>query len=154
MAVYNCHFTATAETLAIDLCELVAADDRPIKVIGFRLWQTSEVGDAQDEQLQVAWVRGNTTSGSGGSAAASGVGKLGTEPTSAFQFEAGNTTAASSGTAVTVYSSGWNVRAPMEVTLTEKQQFGTHQGLGLLVLRLSGAPVDSVTMGCSIDVEE
>lgn len=152
--VYTVNFTPTAETVAMDLCELVAADDRPIRILGFRVFQTSEVGDAQDEQILVQWVRGNTTSGSGGAAAATlATGKMGHEPTSGFTQEVGNTTAASAGTAVVCYSSGWNVRAPLEVTLTEKQQFGTDQGLGFLVLRL-GAPVDSVTMGCSVDVEE
>lgn len=153
--VYTVELAPTSISAAtVDLMELAAADDRPIRVLGFRAWQTSDVGDAQDEVIGLKWVRGNTTSGSGGSAAASGVGKLGHEPTSAFQFEAGNTTAASGGTAVTPYSTGKNVRGPVEVTFTEKQQIGTDQGLGLLVLRLAAAPADAITIAVSVDVEE
>lgn len=153
--VYTVELAPTSISAAtVDLIEITAADDRPIRILGFRAWQTTDFGDAQDEIVGLKWVRGNTTSGSGGSAAASGVGKTGREPASGFQFEAGNTTAASGGTAVTPYSTGKNVRGPVEITLTEKQQFGTDQGLGLLVLRLAAAPVDAITLAVSVDVEE
>jgi len=152
--MYCCTLAPTAITVAADLFELTPADDKPVIVHGFRVFQTSDVGDAQDEILGLAWVRGNATSGSGGNAAANAVPKAAGDSTSGFTFESGNTTAASTGTPVTCYQTGWNVRAPLEVVFTPEQRIVCTQGQSLLVLRMLGAPADSLTIGASVDVEE
>ena len=152
--MYTINLTPTAFTVAPDLFELTPADDRPLLVHAFRVWQTSDFGDAQEEILTLSWVRGNATSGSGGNAAANAIGKSSRAPTSGFTFESANTTAASAGTAVIPYSTGWNVRGPLEVVFTPEQRILVQQGDALLVLRLGSAPADSLTIGASADVEE
>lgn len=152
--VYTANLAPTAITAAADLFELTPGDDIPLLVHGFRVWQTSDLGDAQEEIITLSWVRGNATSGSGGNAAAAPVPKDHRDPTAVATFESANTTAASTGTPVTVYSTGWNVRAPLEVVFTPEQRIRADQANTLLVLRMGAAPADSLTIGASVDFEE
>jgi hypothetical protein len=151
---YTVNLTVAAIANATtDLCELGAADDIPIGIRAIRWGQTSDVGDAQDEVLELQLVRGNTVSGSGGSAATP-VRKKPKDSAATFTAEVGNTTAANTGTTEIPYKTWVNVRAAFEITFTEDEMVCTDQGSGLLVLRLPNAPADSLTMGISIDVWE
>lgn len=152
--VYTVHLAPTAITVAADLIELAPADDIPILVHGFRVYQTTDTGDAAEEIIGLAWVRGNATSGSGGNASVASVPKSARDAAASTGAETANTTAASTGTAVTTYSTGWNVRAPLEVVFTPEQRIRCDQGQTLLVLRMLAAPADSLTIGCSVDYEE
>lgn len=152
--VYTIHLAPTAITVAADLVEITPADDKPVLIHGFRVYQTTDFGDAQDEVLALAWVRGNTTSGSGGNTSVASTPKVPSDAAAGATVETANTTAASAGTAVTCYSTGWNVRAPLEVVFTPEQRIMATQGQTLLVLRMLGAPADSLTIGCSVDYEE
>lgn len=152
--VYTITLAATAITVAADLIEITPADDKPVLVHGFRVWQTTDLGDAAEEIIGLSWVRGNTTTGSGGNTAQPQIPKRRNNAAAAMTVETANTTAASSGTSVTVYSTGWNVRSPLEVTLTPEQQFDATQADTLLCFRMLAAPADSLTIGCSVDVEE
>lgn len=136
-----------------DILELTAADDIPIGIRAIRNVQLSDFGDAQDEIVRFAAVRGHTTSGSGGSAVTP-VRKRPKDATASFTAEAGNTTAASGGTTENPYSNGFNVRAGLDVIIPESDMPCTDQSAGLLVLRFTAAPVDSLTFGCEIDVWE
>lgn len=151
--MYAVDRTATAATVALDLVELTPADDIPILIHGFRVWQTTDVKDAEEEIIQLSWVRGHTTSGSGG-AAATPVPKDHRDAAASFTAEVGNTTQASVGTTTVPYATGWNVRAPLEVVFTPEQRIRADQGNTTIVLRMGAAPADSITVGCSIDVEE
>lgn len=150
---YTVNFSPTSETVAVDLIALAAADDIPIRIRSLRVWQTSDVGDAQDEILTVLIVRGNTTAGSGG-AAGTQPPVLPKEAAASFTSRTGDTTAASAGTAVTVWSDGWNVRSPLDIIFPDNEMRGTDQGTGFLVVRLAAAPADAVTIGCAVDVWE
>jgi len=150
---YTVNLTPTAFTVAADLVALVAADDIPIKIRAIRVWQTSDVGDAQAENLTINIVRGNTTAGSGGAAGTQGPADP-KDAAASFTSRVGDTTAASAGTAVTVYSTGWPVSGALEVIFPENEMRRTDQGVGFLVLRLGGAPADSLTIGASVDVWE
>lgn len=152
--MYVVHLAPAAATVALDLVDLTPADDIPILIHGFRVYQTSDFGDAQDEVIGLAWVRGNTAAGSGGNAGAAVSPKNHRDAAASVTARTGDTTAASSGTAVTVYSTGWNVRAPLEVVFTPEQRIRADQGNTILSLRMLGAPADSLTIGCSVDVEE
>jgi hypothetical protein len=70
-----------------------------------------------------------------------------------FACEAGNTTAASAGTAVNLASKAWNLRMADEVWLPEDCGFVT-SGTILLVARLVAAPTDSVTFSGTVWVGE
>jgi hypothetical protein len=152
--MYCINLSPTAFTVAADLVEITPADDIPVLIHGFRVWQTTELGDAAEEVIGIAWVRGNATSGSGGNTSVACTPKNHRDAAASMTVETANTTAASAGTPVTAYSTGWNVRAPLEVTFTPEQRIRADQGNTLLVLRLMAAPADSTTIGCSVDVEE
>lgn len=153
--IYTCNLTPTAITVAADLIEFTTiADDKPILIHGFRVWQTSDLGDAAEEIITLSWIRGHATSGSGGNTSVAGVPKDGNEAAMGCTIESANTTAASTGSPVTCYSTGWNVRAPLEVVYTPEQRIRASQGDTTLVLRMGAAPADSLTIGCSVDFEE
>ncbi len=151
---YTVNLAPTAIAVATtDLIALASADDIPIKIRAIRWWQTSDVGDAQDEVITLQLVRGNTVAGSNGSTFTP-VPKNPKDAAASFTARVGDTTAASSGTTTIPYQSGANVRAPFEIIFPEDMMPGTDQGTGFLVLRLGAAPADSLTMAASIDVWE
>lgn len=151
---YTIHLAPTAITVAADLVEITPANNIPVLIHGFRVYQTTDTGDAAEEIIGLAWVRGNTTTGSGGNTSVTSGPKDHRNAAASATVETANTTAASAGTAVTVYSTGWNVRAPLEVVFTPEQRIRADQGNTLLVLRMLAAPTDSLTIGCSVDYEE
>jgi hypothetical protein len=152
--VYTINLAPTAFTVAADLVEIQPADDLPVLIHGFRVWQTTELGDTMEEVIGLAWVRGHTTTGSGGNTSVASVPKNHRDAAAGAAVETANTTAATAGTSVTCYSTGWNVRAPLEVVFTPEQRIRADQGNTTLVLRLMAAPADSTTIGCSVDYEE
>lgn len=152
---YTATLTPTAIAVATtDLIALACADDVPIAVRSIRVWQTSDVGDAQDEVITLKLERGNTTAGSGGSTVTPVPKKAKDSAAVQTTQRVGDTTAASAGTAVIVYETGWNVRAPLEIMFPDDMMPGTDQGTGFLVLRMAAAPADSITIGVSIDYWE
>ena len=95
-----------------DLLSIQPADDKPVMLRGFRLSQTSEVADAQEEGLRVTVKRlpATYTVGSGGSAVTPA-------PLDVADTAAGCTTrcndatvGTTSGSAVILEEIGWNVR--------------------------------------------
>lgn len=144
--------TAIAVTTTDILC-LEPADDKPIKVLATNLHQTTDFGDAQDEVVGILWVRGNTTSGSGGNTVTPRP-CVPSDTAAGFVAESFNTTAASAGTAVNVQRHGLNVRGGIERPYTNEEVAQTTQAIGFLALRLAAAPADSLTIGGSVLVEE
>ena len=152
--LYSATFTAVAVTAAQDFFEVVPADDKPIDIVGFELGQYSDAGDAQDELLSIAVVRGHTTSGSGGGAftplpvAMSDTAFGGT-------CEINNTTIASAGTGITLWTGSFNVRAGIEKWFPPDNYLPCSQASGvIIVLRLLGAPADSLTMNGTLYFKE
>lgn len=152
---YTVNLAPTAIAVATtDLIALACADDIPIKIRAIRVFQITDFQDAQDEVLELRIVRGNTTAGSGGSTFTPlPIGDT-HDAAASFTARVNDSTAASAGTATTVYSTGWNVRAPFEIIFPEDMMRRTDQGAGFLVLRLGAAPADSLTIGAEIDVWE
>jgi hypothetical protein len=150
--IYSVIFSAVAVTAAQDLFELTPADDKPIEIIGLELGQTSDSGDAQDEQLQISIIRGFTSSGSGGSSPTPGA----VDPNGAaagFTAEVNNTTVANTGTGVTLHTGAWNVRAGYIQWFPEGCQPKANQGNTTMVVRMT-APADSITMSGTVWVRE
>jgi hypothetical protein len=151
--IYTVEFHATAVTAAVDAFEVGPADDKPCEIIGLFLSQHSDVGDAQDELLPYSIVRGNATSGTGGSQAVTPQPVNPGDAAAAFTADTLNTAAASAGTAVTVFSNAFNVRAGEALWLPEGCEIKTVQG-SLLVVRLLAAPADPLTMNGTLWVRE
>jgi len=139
-----------AVTTARDIFEIAPADDRQIVIVGFHVWQTTDFGNAEEEIITLSWIRGNTTSGSGGSALTAR-NKNAREQAPGPTIEGMNTTQATAGTAVTVWSGGWNIRQPLMVVLTPLQYIQVDQAQSRICLRMLAAPADSITMSASVD---
>ena len=150
--IYTVTFSGVTVSAAQDYFEIAPADDKPVELMGIELAQTSDSGDAQDEQLQLTIVRGHTTSGSGGTSATARPLAPGTAAAS-FTAEVNNTTVASAGTGVTLLSTGWNVRAGYIRPLAEHERFICSQAEGTIVVRGS-APADALTMNGTLWLRE
>lgn len=138
-------------TLNTDLLELLPADDKPIRVLALNLHQSSDYGDAAAEIIPVTWLRGNTTTGSGGNTVTPRP-CVPTDTAAGFAAESFNTTAASGGTAVPLPRHGFNVALGLERPYTPDECPETVQGTGL-VLRLGASPADGLTIGGSVLVQ-
>lgn len=149
---YAITFSAVAVTAAQDLFEISPADDKPVEIVGIELGQSSDSGDAQDEQLQISIIRGHTTSGSGGSTPTPAP-KLPADTAAGFAVEANNTTIASSGTTATLHTGCWNVRAGYINWFPEGDRPTANQSNTTIVVRQT-APADSITLSGTLHVRE
>lgn len=150
---YTVTFNDVAVTASQDLFEIQPADDRPVKIWGLFLTQSTELADAAEEQLRVAIIRGHSTSGSGGSTATPAV--INPLDTAAgFTAEVNNTTIASAGTGVTLHVMTWNVRSGLEMWWLPETGLIATQANTTIVVRLLAAPADSVSVSGTLYVEE
>lgn len=152
--VYTATFDGTAVTVGADIFEIIPASNRPIAVVGLFLGQSSDVGDAAEEILRYQIIRGYTTSGSGGTTAAAGPALDEFEAAAGFTFEACNTTGATGGTPVILHSGTFNVRVGEPLWFPPGMQPRCSAAQNRLVVRLTAAPADSLTMTGTIYIEE
>lgn len=126
-----------------DLLECVPASGKMLELLNFEIGQTTELGDAADEQLDISVVRGNTTSGNG-SAVTPRPKEAGS--TIASTYEALGSTPASAGTAVTLWNATGKVLLPGPLWTPLPQGAGFFvSGSDLLCIRLNAAVADDVT---------
>lgn len=151
--LYVAQFNAVAVTAQQDFFELTVPSDCVTLIHWIELSQTSELSDAQEEQLLLLMKRGvGSTSGSGGSAPTptkleSGFAAAGTA------VEVNNTTRMTGGTITTFEPSAWNIRiektwiAPPEwrIPMSPSERF---------TVELATTPADSITMNGFIKFEE
>lgn len=156
--VYTVQFTNVSLSAAQDLFAVVPAANKPINILGFDLYPVggvNDVGDAEEENWQLALIRGHTTAGSVGSAATPA-------PVDPIDTAAGatarvnDTTIASAGTAVTQWSGGVNVRVGISVVFPEKMQpkLSVATANNRYVLRLLSTPADAVAFSGTLFFEE
>ena len=151
--VYTVQFENVAVTALQDLFEITPADDKPVKLLGLFLSQSSEIGDAQEEMMRIQVIRGYTSSGSGGSAPT----PVPVDPNTAaagFTAEVNNTTVATTGTAVILHSESFNERTGLAMWWTPETCPIASQANTTIVVRLLANPADSVTMNGTLYVEE
>lgn len=144
--IFSIILPATAVTTAADLCEIQPADDRPCRIVGWEIFQTSDVKDAEEEILPIQVIRGFTASGSTGGTAPTprDINRRGA--TAGFVVEVMNTTLANTGTSHTLYEGGWNVRMAHTYWPDEQLMPQAGQGDVTMVVRLPSAPADSLTI--------
>jgi hypothetical protein len=142
--------TAASPTAAFDAIEITSATG-VIIVHRILMWQTTDLSDAAEEVLRVEWVRGNATSGSGGQTTV-------ITPNNAFDAAATlaaellNTTVASTGSPVSLFVGGWNIRSPLDLLFPPGQGpvlRTTERG----VFRVS-APADAITCNAACLIEQ
>lgn len=128
-----------------DLLEIGPADDKPVRLKGMVLSQTSEVGDAAEEGLRISVILlpATFTSGSGGSAVTPAPVDS-ADAAAGAACECNNTTVATtSGTAVTRLELGWNERnSPFDFWWPEGYEPKVKQGEGLVVRQQTTAADD------------
>lgn len=151
--VYTVQFENVTVSAAQDFFEITPADDKPVKLKGLVLSQSSDVGDAAEELLRISIIRGHATSGSGGTAPTPA--PLDPVDTAAgFTAEANNTTIASTGTAVTLHSEQFNIRSGYQIWWPPGCEPRASQAQTTIVVRLLAAPADALSMSGTLYVEE
>lgn len=148
---YAVTFDAVAVSAAQDLFEITAPSDCIVALRSMYLGQTSDVGDANAENLKIQIIKGYTTSGSGGSAPTPAVLETGFAAAGSAA-EVNNTTVANTGTAVVVHQDVWNTQLPYQyrpapeelIILSPSQR---------VVVRIP-APADAITMSGTLIFEE
>ncbi len=154
--IYTVDIVSTASAAAIDWAELKSGTTMAIALVGIDLGQSTELGDAAEEQIQwfVKRASGSYTSGSGGSTPTPSK-QTSTDAAATFTAETVNTTQAAVGTGAytTLHSSTFNLRSgllwfpPPRIALTA----GISEAL---VFGLAAAPADSVTWKGTLYVAE
>lgn len=138
-----------------DLFEITPADDKPVIVHSIVLSVTSELGDAEEEQLRLKIIRGHTSGGSGGVSPAPTPEPLdGNDAAAGLTAEAANSTLASGGTTADLHAESFNVRTGWIYMPTPECRPRVDQGDTSLVVRLMAAVTDDVTMSGTMIVEE
>lgn len=153
--IYTVQFDNVSVSAVQDMFELTPADDKPIEIIGLFISQTgnSDVGDAAEELLPVQIIRGFTTSGSGGSAPTPAPVKR-SDPAAGFSAEVNNTTVATTGTTATIHSDNFNVRVGYQNWWPTDTEPDCSQADTRIVIRLTRAPADAVTLSGTVYVRE
>lgn len=150
---YTVNFNAVSVSAAQDLFEITPADDKPVRILGVVVGQYSDVGDAASENLSIKISRGWGTSGSGGSSYTPS--PLDPVDTAAgFTAEINNTTVASTGTEVVLWSDVWNTQAGYVQWFPEGAQPTCSQANGTILTVRITAPADAVTANGSLVVQE
>jgi hypothetical protein len=144
--VYTINGGPTANTVKIDFFSISPADDIPCSIHAVYIGQTSEFGDAQDENLEVFLTRGGTamTAGSGGSAPTPQP-LSSKEQAAGFTARALDTTIATFTSGVVVHRDAFNVRAGWQYIPAPEDRIVVSQANGGLSCSLNAAPADSVT---------
>ena len=152
--IYSAPFTGIAVTAAQDFFELLVPSDAVARLLEVTLTQSTDAGDAQSEQLSVSILRytGSPTSGSGGGSITP-VSREGGQAASGATVERNNTTGMSGGTSAVLHSESFNVMAGLCKTWTPETAPVFSPGT-YCVVRLNGAPADSVTFDGTIYWDE
>lgn len=154
--VYTVAFENVAVAAAQDFFEVTPGDDKPVAFIGLtvdNVGGTADAGDAQEEDLRLAVIRGHTTSGSGGTAPTP-VPMSPADSAAGFTAEVNNTTIASVGTTTTVWAFGWNTRMGLREFLAEEYWPRASQANTTMVVRLLSTPADSFQVSGTLWVAE
>jgi len=150
--MYNLPLIRTAVTVAVDLAEILTAATHICVIHGIDLSQSTEIKDAEEEQIQLAWKSGQTTGGSGGNTGVTPIPILIGDAAHGMTVETFNTTKATAGTIVTHKVWDWNLRVPFEKIFTPENRLIIPPSTRA-TLELVAAPTDSVTFGGQILIE-
>jgi len=153
--MYGRFYTILVQEIAVsaaqDLLEITVPSDAAMVLHSAVVTQSSDAGDAESEQINVAIKRGvGITSGSGGGAVTPA--KLSTGDAAAgITAERNNTTQASGGTITVIYDESFNVMAGMQYAPEKKPVFSPSE---VCLVALDTAPTDALTVSVSVLVEE
>jgi hypothetical protein len=143
--MYYAPINVGAHTAQIDYFELLAATGKPVLVHGFELGQSTEVGDAQEEQLVLVLKRvtGAPTSGSGGGTSTF-IATTPNDTAAGATLETGNTTKLTGGTSTELGRLSWNVRGERLFLPPPEGRITIDAGTRLVLEEVT-TPADSIT---------
>jgi hypothetical protein len=154
-ALYSAPIDALAFTAATDVFEITPVVDRPIRIYGFRLCQTTDLGDAAEEVLRIGLYRDATAGSTGTALTEVKYGNDALTGTVQTAIVANRGTPSTGGTLIDVI--GWNIRIPLEwFPIPElRPKFSNLAAEGpTSTFRLISAPTDSITVSGCIYWEE
>lgn len=156
--IYTVAWTGTVTNAGgdADLLEIVPADDKPVKLRGFCLGQTSEVGDAAEEGLRVTVqvLPATFTTGNGTSATPRPVDSADAAAGFTAEFN-GATIATTSGTAIIHNEFSWNIRnTPFDFWYPDVSFCPKVKGAEGMVVRLHTTVADDITFCGTFWLEE
>lgn len=135
-----------------DLFSIDPAAEKPTAIKSVVIKSVSEVTEAQEEWVRIKIIRGHATVGSGGAAVTARPLDPGDAAYSG-SIRANDTTIASAGTAVDLWSDGYNVRIGYELFRAPEDWFWT-TGANFIVVRLMSTVVDDVSLMATMDIVE
>ena len=139
-----------------DLLEVLPADDKPVRLRGWIIGQTSEVGDATAEGLRLSVIRlPATVTGGNGTSVTPATADSADAAAGATSEANGATVATTSGTAVTLLEAAWTIQAsPYEFWYPDERFCPiVKQGEGLVV-RCQTTVADDVSIAVTFFLEE
>lgn len=146
--VYTVSFSGSAQAGAVDWFELIAGSTTAIILLKLFVNQTTEVGDAQEEEIgyYIKRASGAYTSGSGGATGVARPSVRAGDGLATFTAETNNTTklAVGTGTLTTMHEDAFNVRSGLQLIWTPETAISTSPSQAL-VIGMDAAPADSVT---------
>jgi hypothetical protein len=146
--VYTVPIASTSNTVAVDWVELITGTTVGLMLLGIDLGQSTELGDAAEEQIRwyVKRATGTYTSGSGGATGIARPPVNAGDGAATFTAESNNTTqiAVGTGTLTTLLTSTFNLRTGLQLFWTPETAFtcGISQAMAI---GMSAAPADAVT---------
>jgi hypothetical protein len=145
---YTVVFAASAQAGAVDWFELIAGSTTGLALLGLDIGQTTELGDAAEEQIDwyIKRASGTYTSGSGGNTGVARTPVRAGDAAATLTAETLNTTriAVGTGTLTTCHNSAFNLRNGLLQFWTPETAF-TCSASQALAIGMTGAPADSVT---------
>lgn len=142
--VYRVPFPLVAVTAQQDFLTIVSASTKVTELLELHASQTTEVGDAMEEGLNLAIKQGATSNGSGGGTVTPVPAHLG-DAAFAGSARRNDTTPASGGTIVTHQEDNWNIRMPMNIIFTPETTIWIPPS-ARLVWGLLTTPADSISV--------
>lgn len=148
--------TITAAGGDADLLEVLPADDKPVKLRGFLLSQTSEVQDAAEEALRISVVRLPATVTSGNGTAVTPMPVDSADSAAGFAAECnGATVATTTGTINILWEIGWNIRnSPFDFWFPDERFCPKAKQGEALLMRLQTPVADDIDVALTFVLEE
>ena len=148
--------TVTAAGTDTDWFEVTPTDDKPVKLRGLVIGQTSEVGDTAEEAVRFSLIRlpATVTSGNGSPVTPQPTDDI--DVAAGFAAEVnGTTVATTSGTAVTLEEFAWNLRSsPLERWWPDPEFAPKVRQASAMVLRMQTTLADDISATMTAYFEE
>lgn len=153
--VYTVPINAVSVSAAQDLWQITPAAGKAVKILGLVIGQSSDVGDASSESLNLKISRGFATTGSGGTDLTTTSPPVDPgDPAAGFGAKINNTTPASGGTEVKLFGDAFNEQAGYQMWFPEGTQPGCNSTTGGILTVNVSAPADAITVSGTLFVEE